>query len=367
MKTEERESSFELLRIVAMIMIVLSHATWFGVVKASQPDAYELWQTGSILFKSASSFSVLGTVGVGLFFMITGYFTAPKETTSVKKVFLVTVFYAFINVFVDLVLVAFGVHMYESNGQMLMNLIRVLFIPVSGSVWWFVSAYVLLLIIAPLYNKFLNKLNRIGIIFLISVLLVFGYTLGNLGSNFHDLEKAVFFYTLGYFFRNYSVKNSKGKRIIFVICGLVGILFNGLCQYGVFAFSLQETTKAVLVRKTFSMLGYLIADPVACIGVFGFFNTIRFKNKVVNRIASFTFGVYLFHEAPTIREMLWMYLFKPWNYYGNVLYFVFIPLCVVSVFIIAIIIEILRDFVVFRWINPVISRICDKCKVKFYK
>lgn len=49
---------------------------------------------GGTLFQFISATSILGTIGVGLFFMISGYFAAHKREISIKKVSIITVFYA---------------------------------------------------------------------------------------------------------------------------------------------------------------------------------------------------------------------------------------------------------------------------------
>jgi len=258
MKTE-RKSNFELLRIVSMLMVVLSHCIYHGIMKAGQPDAFAIWNAGSFAYKIFSSISILGTIGVGLFFMVSGYFTAHKEHTSIKKVSLTTLFYAIFSVLVTVIARIGGINLFATNGDMLLNTAQLILVPVTGSVWWFVTAYIVMMLIAPFYNRYLERLNRRGMLLWIGFVLLFGYALGNLGSNFHDLEKAVLFYTMGVYYRDYENVGSGHKRTIYICCAIVGIALNGLCQFGISTYSLMDSTKAVLLRKAFSMMGYLIA------------------------------------------------------------------------------------------------------------
>ena len=295
----------------------------------------------TFLYKSISSISILGTIGVGLFFMISGYFTAHKEKTHIKKVCLITLFYAVLAILIVIISKVGGVQLYSSNGELVLDTLQLLFVPVTGSAWWYVTAYIVLMLIVPVYNRFLDKINEKGIKTFLLLLLVFGYTLGTLGSNFHDLEKALFFYTLGVFFKDYT-KNRKNTLDIMI--SIIGIVLNGLCQYGIFSFVLRESSNAVLFRKALSMTGYLIAEPLACIGIFGLFSKMAIKyNSKINTIAKHTFGIYLLHEAKPLRNLIWIHILKPWQYYGDAFHFVFIIICVAIVFFSGCVIDTLRE------------------------
>lgn len=93
-----RQSNFELLRIIAMIMIVSSHLACHGVQHVLDSNlAYVAYNGGTFVNKIFTSFlNPAGTVGVALFFMITGFFLCKKEKGSIKKVALESAFYSFL-------------------------------------------------------------------------------------------------------------------------------------------------------------------------------------------------------------------------------------------------------------------------------
>lgn len=87
----ERHSNFELLRIIAMIMIIGHHLVVHGIQKFSG----EAISYGNIINKIfINILNCGGEVGVALFFMITGFFLCKKEKTSIKKVACETAFYS---------------------------------------------------------------------------------------------------------------------------------------------------------------------------------------------------------------------------------------------------------------------------------
>ncbi len=86
----KRESNFELMRIFAMLMIVAHHLAVHGVTSQA------FYESSSLLNKAFASFLIPGgTIGVALFFMLSGFFLCKKEKGSVKKVALEAAFYSF--------------------------------------------------------------------------------------------------------------------------------------------------------------------------------------------------------------------------------------------------------------------------------
>ena len=68
----KRDSKFELLRIISMAMIILSHYGIYGV------------KYGGISSQNLAFIKPMGEIGVGLFIMISAYFSTKKEM-SVKN------------------------------------------------------------------------------------------------------------------------------------------------------------------------------------------------------------------------------------------------------------------------------------------
>lgn len=76
-KTEERDSSFELLRIISIAMIILCHYTLYnGFIH--NPNIPAIVKPFSMC---AFSF---GKLGVNIFILITGYFMISKKSNSVR-------------------------------------------------------------------------------------------------------------------------------------------------------------------------------------------------------------------------------------------------------------------------------------------
>ena len=104
-----RQSNFEALRIVAMLMIVFCHCCGHGVQHG------DLWLQGSLSHRLITMFFPIGGgIGVALFFMLTGFFMCQSEwkPQRLNKLFLQSLFYSLALFAVYAVLKALGVYSF---------------------------------------------------------------------------------------------------------------------------------------------------------------------------------------------------------------------------------------------------------------
>lgn len=151
-----RSSNFELLRIVAMLMIIAHHLSLHGIFSNS------IWDSNYVLNKIILSlFQPGGEVGVALFFMITGYFMYEREKGSIKKIWCETYFYGVVAILIFFIskLVGFS-YTYLTNGNAVKDIIEYLFIPQISGIWWFVTAYIILILFLPVINPLLIHLKE---------------------------------------------------------------------------------------------------------------------------------------------------------------------------------------------------------------
>jgi surface polysaccharide O-acyltransferase-like enzyme len=203
-----RESKFELIRIIAMFMIIGSHLFLYGITPG---DSYVIWNQGSTLNQIFSCFLYPGgLVGDGLFFILTGYFLINNNHINLLKVILETFYYGMLAV------VVYGIASWcgfkfdniTTNLGLYGTLAEYLFIPVSSDLWWFVTSYVILIAIHPLINIIFKKINRKGIliIFLLFWLIFFPPPM-------FDIQRAIFFYSIGAYLNLQRLKSLDSKFI----------------------------------------------------------------------------------------------------------------------------------------------------------
>lgn len=350
---KQRNSNIELLRIVSMLMIVVSHYVYFAVMHTGQENAYETWAYGSIILRFMTASCILGQIGVGLFFSITGYFTVGKrDMPSLKKILSEVMFYAPLSIIIMILGIAVFGYTYGGKSNLILLILQTMCAPLTGSLWWFVTAYVALILFSKSINSFVLSLNKKGYIAVIILIGIFGLVLGELGSNLHDLERAVFYYLLGGYFKLYNRSPKKSKMLLSGAAAITLLIINGILQYNIYS-----NSDIVILRKFFSMISIII-EPFLVSVLFYLFAMKIEANAFVNRIASYTFGIYLFHEAPYTRELIWNRLVDADSHYlAGGTFLAYSIAVVTAVFLIGAVIDILRQKLIDHKILSLIDRI----------
>ena len=143
---KERDSNLELLRIIAMLLVLMVHADF----KALDPPT-----VGEVITTPVSSFlrflsESISIVCVNVFILITGWFgIRPKVSRFSALVFQVM----FIGFFIYIVLLSFG----KVERWNPVDWIRFMFMRRG---LWFVGAYMVLYIISPVLNAFVSTTSR---------------------------------------------------------------------------------------------------------------------------------------------------------------------------------------------------------------
>lgn len=315
----ERKSNFELLRIVAMLMIVAHHLAVHGVQQVlSSDNAYRAWATGTMVNRLFTLLFVPGgATGVALFFMLTGYFLAGKQGASVLKVCLQTVFYGFAvsAVFVILLVIqkVFGIG-YAFSGFSLTEkiglLLRYVFMPISSG-WWFVSAYVLLVLTAPRINQFLAKLNKAGFMRLLAVTWFFWYSCQLVfGGAYVSLGRAFFFYILGAYCRLFGLSEQEKpqvRHIALFVLGWLLFVVSPLYRTALRSISIEVTgIPQIVATYLVSGLQNCVSVPLCAWSLFAIFARMSVPpSRRINTVAATTFGVYLLHDSNITRQLIW--------------------------------------------------------------
>lgn len=201
-KGTKRQSNFELLRIVAIIMIISSHLVVHSNIS---------FNTDAISFNRLwiQFYSTGGKVGFNLFVMISGYFlssVSEVKTSRVIRFILQTTFYSLIIYFI---LVLLGIQKFQ-----LVQAIESLF-PIPFSIWGFASAYFVLYLLFPFINTMLNNLSKnqyIGLLLLMFVIWSVIPTFTSVSFQCNYVTWMTFLYSIGAYIRKFYKANSKQKK-----------------------------------------------------------------------------------------------------------------------------------------------------------
>lgn len=366
---KKRISNIELLRIIAMFMIVASHLACHGVQHCNDSiNAYKIWQAGSTFNKIFVSFLTPGgMIGVACFFMITGYFNIEKNSFSLKKVVLQGSFYGLFSVLLLVVAKIMKYNFEDIDFSVLFSTaVKSIFVPITnGNVWWFLTAYVYLMLLTPFLNRVAQKLNKKGYLFFILFVWLVVYSLdGTLFGLYWSVQRGVLFYLIGGYIKiNIDVKRFKAKSKEKIILTLVAVLSWVVDFAAMFVTDGKRyivNNKPGNIMDTISVVfgnGFILAIPVVIcsISIFVLFLSFEFENKFVNNIAKTTFGVYLIHDSVFVRSFIWHGILKVDTVlYKSGLFPVYAMCSIVAVFIICSFVDMIRlKFIETHMINVV--------------
>lgn len=219
MTNKVRKSNFELLRIVSMVMIVSYHYAVHGIQKIlDNSSAYAIYLQGSIEHRLFTSFFTPGgAVGVALFFMISGYFLVNSSKVSLHKVVLESLYYAVFSVILVLIFELVGGGTDYSKIGIAAASLENIFTPVTNGNWWFITVYLFLILMSPVINKFLNRLNERGFILFVIFAWAIWYCFPMAFEyQYLNIQKAIFFYIVGAWMRKLKPLNISTRVLIFV-------------------------------------------------------------------------------------------------------------------------------------------------------
>lgn len=297
MNNKVRKSNIELLRILAMFLIVFMHLLWHGNVLNS-------CDYGSINYYLFWSIRSLCYISVNVFVLISGYFMIYSKFNNKKlfKMILQTLFYS---------LVFFSISSYINKDIFtIFNLLKSIF-PISSGVYWYITSYVLLYLISPLLNNAIismdkNELRRVIIYLFIafSIFPTFLFWSRSFLSMGRDLNWFIFLYLVGGYIRKYNI-SCKNKKLLFIFIISIFLMIISLVLIGAITHLIFGRVKEQDLMLCFNSIFSLCAS----ISVFLIFLNIRINNmifsRIVNSISKLVIGVYLFHENPFFRDILW--------------------------------------------------------------
>ena len=347
MKDNIRESNFELLRIIAMFFIVLFHF---------------IVPTGGNLINSTSGFTqiffqfiaILMVVHVNSFLLLTGYFQHDKKF-KLKKVFDLVLMAWMYKVVIGLAFYFFSSNTYET-----FELVMILS-PLELNNLWFLILYLELYILSPYINIVINKLNQKDHRKLIIILMIIFSIIPTITnqrtftSNGFTIIHFVVMYIIGAYLSKYPLKenihfknfsNRKTRWILIAIS-----LFMGIFNFLLYRFAINSLVPArgsiineignTIMKATFYYeYPTIIIQSVA---FFLIFETFKFKSKIINKISSSVFAVYVITETIYMRDYMYarMVILKYYEAFNGTI----IPkvlLYSVIIFIVCIVIELIR-------------------------
>jgi len=332
---KKRIVSIELLRILAMMMVVMLH--YLGKGSLLQELTGELTLNGYIAWVLES----LSVVAVNVYMLISGYFLVESGFKMSRLVELLcqVLFYT---VFVPVILGGLGIISLKDFTiyNILLNLL-----PIQMNQYWFVTAYVIMYLFSPVLSAAAKSMKKEQLKYTILGLLLF-FSVSKtilpvelaIDNNGYDGLWFLCVFLAAAYIRLYGIPFfTEGEKTRLRARGFLCYL---LSCFGILVLSL--VVRAVYLRTGsldhFIQMGYDYNHLLNLLGAIGlFYGFLHWKlpqegifATVVLKAAPYSFGVYLVHEQLQIR-----YLWPHWlgvTLEGNPV--VFVVRCLISVILI---------------------------------
>ena len=326
--SKNREMNFELLRIIAMLLIVGSHYVMHGQIQ-------ETVQIGSLNQSFLGIIRFLAGIGVNLYVLITGYYMIFSKIKFKKiiKMWFSVVFYS---------LVILVIYKILGNSIGIKDVIKSI-MPICSELYWFVTAYIALYMLSPFINKLIKHLEKRQYLILLIILFIFLVVIKTIFIDSASIESQngasliwfIYLYLVAGYIRLYY-KEKFNKNVYLWVAILITIIV-AIIRYVSIKYLGKEMTRLITFNNIFAFVGTIC--------IFIFFKNVKIQNTVCNKIigaiAPLTLGVYLIHENPYINNSIWnlLYTYRFSNSQYLILHF---TISIILVFITCAIIEFIR-------------------------
>lgn len=338
-----RNSNIEILRILAMLLILAHHFAVHGVLLSADYS-----QATTQLFFTQILVSG-GKMGVDIFIVITGYFLCQSDfkLRRITPVILATWTYSVL----FMVLHALHSHSLSFWGAMM-----ALF-PVQYAQYWFVSAYILLVILSPLLNAFIKQVDGRKLLMFTLALFTFFFVLPVFLKMRLDNDRTLRFvvlYLLGANLRlgNFAFLQKHARALFWTTAAVMLLSITSLDLLG----NLRDSTTLISGATHFVLDNSPFAAFAALTLVADTAKLPQRSLPFVNRISACMFGIYLIHDNACVRPYLWgdlLHVERLWQLPAG--QFVLAAVIIIGgIFIACLLIEFLRSLVMAP-INPWLS------------
>ena len=367
-KPKIRNSSFEFLRIILMILIILSHILFYtkSLPKLDKKNYNKIINNNYIFLRIISNNGKIGDI---IFIMISGYFSIKRLDFHFYKFILIaseTYTYHYLFLYISFKLIPLYkdiTPLKQKNGSM--------YLPLNTSLGhWFTQIYLLLLIFMPFINSGLLSLSHQKYKTLVILIIIFYCILKGTMNVFYIETNTLYVtlfiklllpYIIGGYIRIVDLKYKLFWKIsgilLFVLTFIFEFIFEKLAIH-------YDNYTWISIQNELSNNIYSLLPILSSIGIICLFKDIKIYNKKINFISASVLGIYLIHANKNIAPFLFNAWYKT-NDYNESYFFIHYFIKTFLIFIASLIIDIIRRFTIGFLIEIVLKYFIKKFKNKF--
>lgn len=270
---KERQSNIELLRLVAIFLIVMMHAAGSLIGTDYLPNRIEL-----------TAINAVGNMGVTVFMLISGFFGIHFRWSRLWTIWAMALCYSLLEL-------CAGVWM---SGCFSVEALYHALTPVTSRHWWFLTCYVVIFCLSPFLNRAVTGLTRRQMEWLLGVLLFFFVVSPTLLRNSltddmggKGLPNLITAYLTGQYLRHYPLPERWVRHSGKWVLACVSLAF--VLSLAAGSVKPQAT---ILFCKDNNLL--MVAGAIA---LFCWVCQHTFRSSLVNKLATYVFPLYLLNQT----------------------------------------------------------------------
>lgn len=323
--TNKRDSRFELLRIIAILMVLGLH-----YLNGGMGGALSNISKDSSNFYIAHFIESAFIIAVNVFVMISGYFLINKTKVSIKKVYNLLAICLFYGIIIFLCVLL--------KGKVELNKASIKLFIETVINRWFIVIYIILYLLFPYINKLVKNITQKQLKCLIGIMLFFfsiwptifsklGISILTVRDNGYGIINFVILYLIGGYIKLYKedTKSLFKSFIIYLLMTVITTIFS--TNYS-FAWSYNS-----------------VFNIISATALFVFFKSINIQSNVINKLAKHTLSVYIIHGNEFIVKYIYQSIFKTTEYYNSIWLPLHLIITIILIYIGCIMIDIVRSFI----------------------
>lgn len=280
-----RDSNIELLRIIAMFMVLVLHADFIALGAPGKEDLV----SSPIISIFKVLFEELSIVAVNVFVLISGWFRIKPSIKGFCKFAFQCLFFS-IGIYIFMLLS--GTITFSFNG------LAECFVLTKTSHYWFIISYICLYILTPVLNSFIDNVDKKTYLYVLTGFFTFQTLYAFVGGSADFCMKgysAMSFIGL-YLLAGFVRKNMASFNCNKIVC-LAGYLCCSLVLILIYIFSIYWDLNIISSRMNNYTNPLII---VSSLSLLLYFSQLNFRNKIVNTFGISSFAVYLLHCNPNV-------------------------------------------------------------------
>lgn len=309
---KQRNSSIELLRILAMLMILSHHFVLHNGSPLSKFPLTPVRELFSFFFLSG------GKIGVVIFFSISTWFLISSQQ-SVKQNFKRIWLMERELLFWSITLLIISAFISKTLPPIAIGISS--FLPVTTNLWWYATSYAAFLAILPFLQYALLKMGRSKHCQLaLMLLVVFGPlslipypTIYNIFIS--NVFGFIYLFIILSCYKLYLKKLSTKALCLILACGVLLSTFIVIAKNLAICLIFNNASDKLSDYTPFR--GFALPTLMVGISIFLLFDRTHFYNRTINFIAKSAFSIYLITEYPPMRSLLWWTWFNLKDIYGK--------------------------------------------------